>query len=547
MRLLYHKVGSDKGVSPFDEALQEVARGTPLLRLASPYIGLSFLQRVLDSAGDWKLLSDVEAWLHSGNRKHRAKCWEFIAENLDRVRHVAGLHAKVAIGNNKLFLGSANFTEKGILGRAELSILVSEADTVSEGIAWFDELWEAASPPILEEGDALVSALDSMEWTQPRIRIKLTTTAPQIAAVLAETGRPEGFDLAGVMAKAGISESIALASLEEAYRQISDEWFSTARTFTFRELLEAINRISIGSIRDVWQLLTIETVNHWLGGLDPDGFDRYIHEDGLFRTFHAPGDNSMADVPAHILDFLLESIPAYPNQEPLPFEDEWIEIGISETHILPIVELLLETGFLMEHDIPGELESYSLDPDFDWPLRWGKFTQAMNKFIHLKDNAKTTPLEPEDTDVEEYGDIRATRTVIWNQTEEKSVKPFKGTRPLSLTMKDESQIREAMRLASTRGMKYTEMTAANDTVLSSLIEVLAERGNPIKGISRTDINRELVAHQIAGSLRNEFSVNGGVLTSGNDGYRLNTRWNADFHLRLYPRALATWKAAIKNR
>lgn len=100
MKLVYHDVQSGKQVSPFDEALVNLATKADPLLLASPYIGLSFLHRLIDRSKSWRLISDVEAWLMSSSRKQRARCWEFIVEHAEQIRHVPALHAKVAIGNN---------------------------------------------------------------------------------------------------------------------------------------------------------------------------------------------------------------------------------------------------------------------------------------------------------------------------------------------------------------------------------------------------------------------------------------------------------------
>lgn len=543
MKLIYHKIGTAKEVSPFDEALFEVVRHTPLLRLASPYIGLNFLQRVLAPVSDWRLLSDIEAWLRSENRMHRAKCWEFITDNLENIRHVAGLHAKVAMGNKNLFLGSANFTDKGILGRAELSILISEQASVDEAIAWFDALWDTASPPILEEGDALVSALDSAEWTIPRMRVKLTNTAPKIAAVLAERKQADGFDLAATMAKAGILESDKLESLEKAYRHVSDDWANSHRTFTFFELTVAVNQFHSGGFRDIWQLATTETANHWLGGLDTEGFDRYIYKGGYFRPFNAPGDNSETAALGKILAFVLNSIPFYPAREPLPLEDAWLDVGIAETHILPTTELLLSAGLLMEHDIPGEIESYSVDPDFEWPRRWKKFIQAMNLFHRTK---KTQPpTNDEGVDEPEPDEEKFSHYALGpseSHIEQEIAKQTK--RDLE---------KEAKWKARKLGLPLDQMLSDHDRVLAALFDVLAARPKPIK-ISREEISHEMKNVGIVDSLCDAFrggysrsKVQGsGALLTVHGGLEFNKQWRASVFLGLYPKALESWRKAVRS-
>ncbi len=545
MQLIYHSVGSAGSVSPFDAAIQSVAAKAPCLRLASPYIGLGFLLRTIDSAADWRLLSDVEAWLQSGNQRHRARCWEFIADNLDRVRHVPGLHAKVAIGNGRLFLGSANFTEKGVLGRAELSVLITESDQVAEATAWFDELWAVASAPILEEGDALVSALDSVAWTQPRVRARLTATAPQISAVLAETPRPEGFDLAGVMAKAGIEESVKLASIEEAYRQVSEEWFTSGRTFSFAELVARLNQISIAAPREVWRLVIRETVNHWLGGLDPEGYDRYLYRDGRFEPFLPEHHRLISgSSPDQTLIFLLNEMPASPDSKPIPIEDEWVEAGLQTSQILPTIELMLEVGLLVEHDIPGEIERYSIEPSFDWPMRWQKFAEARRLFARTKAEADDRAIgSREEKDTHRYG---GERTVIWNQTD--TPKPARRSPPTLFAQNSRSggaaQIKEVAKTAKSQGLPLQDVLVQQDRVLAALIDLLADQDQPIKSVKRKDLGKELSRHRVIESLRLAFTQPELMLSNRNGGMVFNPKWDGAVHLRQFPKALASWRRAL---
>lgn len=520
MRLVYHQIGADKGVSPFDVALREVATKAPLLRLASPYIGLGFLERILDSADDWQLLSDIEAWLQSGNRKHRARCWSFISGNLPRIRHVAGLHAKVAIGNEKLFMGSANFTERGILGRAELSILIPEAEQVREAKAWFDSLWDVACAPVLEEGDALIAALDSAEWTTQKVRVRLTSTAPQVAAILAETERPDGFDLAGVMAEAGIAESSELVDLEDAYRRISDEWRGGERAFTFKELLKAVNEISRGRAKDVWPLITTETANHWLGGLDPDGFDRYVYEDGEFRAFSSPADNSFTTRLGEVLVFVLETLPMFPDHARLPMEAEWRNANVPESHVLPIVELLLDAGLLIEHDIPGELESYSIEPRFDWPKRWGKFRQAQEIFnrlsIEVQSSSEMAPTEDAEFEENDQG------------CEEKLIAKI---------------IRRDMLNDAGGALPRSDET---DKLLAALFEVLAEMPKPMR-TTHNEVASELKAGGIPDKILRIIQDKdaGPLRTDRSGGLDFNKRWAGEYFLQSHPMALDAWRKAIQ--
>src|SRR5437867_1676343 len=95
-QLLYHDVDRSANVSPFDIALLRIARANTL-RLACPYIGLTYLRRVIDQSRTWCLLSDIEEWLRSQDHTQRNRIYRFLVRNRDQIRHYPGLHAKVAI------------------------------------------------------------------------------------------------------------------------------------------------------------------------------------------------------------------------------------------------------------------------------------------------------------------------------------------------------------------------------------------------------------------------------------------------------------------
>ena len=380
MKLIYHNNQETGQVSPFDQSLLKVSyKANPLL-LASPYIGLNILSRIIEHSIEWKLLSDIEAWLQSGNRRHRARCWEFIVNNLDNIRHVPNLHAKVAIGNGLVFLGSANFTEKGILERTELSILVDEPALVIESLEWFESIWENSQSPVIEEGDELISALDEIKWTTSKSRIKLTTNVHKITSVLSDSNRPKGLDIAATLARAGIAESHQQKSLYEVYKNTSDLWFSEGQVFTFKELLTAISPlIEQPQVRDVWMLIVHETANHWLGGIFSEGYDRYYYNEGFFTPWTPSALYSTTYIDEY-LNFLISSIDVKPNKSYLPNEDKWLINQIPAHHILPLIDQLLLAGLIIEVDVAGDIEHYSLDSELEWPKRWNKFVKSRTTF-----------------------------------------------------------------------------------------------------------------------------------------------------------------------
>ena len=84
-RLVYHnKLNSNGGVSPFDQAVLEVAR-TGAVDIVSPYVSISYLKRIINVSHEWRLVSDVEAWLRSLPIRSRPNALSFIRSNLDRI------------------------------------------------------------------------------------------------------------------------------------------------------------------------------------------------------------------------------------------------------------------------------------------------------------------------------------------------------------------------------------------------------------------------------------------------------------------------------
>ncbi|NJO18855.1 MAG: hypothetical protein HC838_00600 [Spirulinaceae cyanobacterium RM2_2_10] len=83
-------------------------------------------------------------------------------------------------------LGSANFTEKGITGRTEVSVLFETEPQVEELQAWFESLWSQSSPVRMNEIATYINLLPSqgrMETDRPSI--ELPSDAPKIRSRLA--------------------------------------------------------------------------------------------------------------------------------------------------------------------------------------------------------------------------------------------------------------------------------------------------------------------------------------------------------------------------
>ena len=264
--------------------------------------------------------------------------------------------------------------------RTELSILVDEPTLVLESSNWFDSIWENSQSPVIEEGDELVSTLEEFKWTTPKSRIKLTTNVHKITSVLSNSNRPKGLDIAATLARAGIAEYQQQKTLDEVYKSISDLWFREGRTFTFRELLTEISlSFEKPQIRDVWILVIHDTVNHWLGGIFSEGYDRYYYNEGFFSQWSPSALNTTKYIDDYLY-LLINSTGVKPNKSYLPNEDKWFLNGIPAHHILLILDQLILSGLMIEVDEAGDIEQYSVDLDFEWPKRWNKFVKSRAAF-----------------------------------------------------------------------------------------------------------------------------------------------------------------------
>lgn len=538
MKLIYHQANQTRGISPFDEALVNLSKEANPLYLASPYIGLAYLLRITDRAVDWKLLSDIEAWLQSGNRKHRAHCWDFILKNLDHIRHVPDLHAKIAIGNNHLFVGSANFTEKGILGRTEMSVLIDDPATVSESIDWFNSIWVSATPPIIEEGDELVSALDEVQWTTTRSRKKLTSTTARVTAVLSDSIRPAGFDVAAAMAKAGIAESRRLQSLEEAYREVSDAWYSAGTMFTFAELKSEISKVyERPTSTAVWDLLITDVANHHIGGLRLEGYDRYIHEDGTFHNW-TPSAHSLSSHIDRFLCFVIDTIPVSPEHTYLPTEGKWLDIGIAEAQILHLVDELIEAGLLIENDIAGDIEQYSIDPLLEWPGRWNKFPKAKAAY-----HAKLSHRQLQEDEVEDEDEFEDEPSNFMADLKLRSeIRPDR--KDPGLDKLKQELVMDAKRL----GIDPEQLRLGREDVLIASLELIESRLPQLSNQDIESLTAEMVQHNLPSKIVNQFRFfNGGAFShhKKKNKVELSRIWLATHHLALYPKALKKWKLLTK--
>ncbi len=139
MKLIYHKKNED--ISEFDTEILKICKNNEV-KIVCPYIGLEYFKRIISLTKNWGLVTDIEEWIISHHQNEREKIKNFIIENTAKIHNCKDIHAKVILNKNLALIGSANFTNKGITGRTEVSVLINETEQIRELNQWFYELWE---------------------------------------------------------------------------------------------------------------------------------------------------------------------------------------------------------------------------------------------------------------------------------------------------------------------------------------------------------------------------------------------------------------------
>lgn len=183
-KLLYQASNSKHGESPFDRAIMMVANSNHI-KISSPYIGLSYLDRLTSISSSWQLVTDIEAWLSSISYRERARACSFIQDHIDHIHHYADLHAKTVVGQGLAYTGSANLTFSGILNRTEVGVLLDDILLVNELHEWFDNIWIQTSSPKIDEVVSFSNWLnDSKKINQNGTKIRIESTGVKIKSQL---------------------------------------------------------------------------------------------------------------------------------------------------------------------------------------------------------------------------------------------------------------------------------------------------------------------------------------------------------------------------
>lgn len=185
-KLVYHTPESAAGgVSPFDTTILEMVEHQDL-RIACPYLSLRYLRRIVNRSASWRLLTDVRGWLASHMQAKRDDVVQFILLHHTNIHHCRSLHAKLIVTDAQALIGSANFTQMGMTGRVEMSVLSDDAACVEEALAWFDALWSATDSVSEHDLRAVMASLPS---PTPLIEhIDFPSRFPGVSSKLASMG-----------------------------------------------------------------------------------------------------------------------------------------------------------------------------------------------------------------------------------------------------------------------------------------------------------------------------------------------------------------------
>lgn len=410
-KILYHSLErSSADVSPFDQAILHVSANARL-RIVSPYIGISYLERIIERAETWLLVSDIEAWLSSLSVRARPRAWSFIRNNLDKIHHCEGIHAKAVIGDELAMLGSANLTDTGILSRTELGIFIDEGKQVTELQCWFDGLWQQTSAPVVDETNAFVAWLDdeasrnisrrqkfALASETRKVRAKLIRVEPRL--VLPAT---DGLSLASVAQDIVRRDDQHYTSLDQALEQALDIMAQDGFTLG-SAVVEVRRRTKSASIREVYFLLIKHCANHPRSVFVEGTINRLVLTEGRFvQSDKSRLDEGLRKFDLYLLKLIQELSFVTPRDLPRESEVE-TETGISERDQLVLVDELIDAGFLTILDLPGQLPLYKLANDFDWTGRFHFFHRAKTAWsVLFGKQASAMQSTPEEEDRDDFG------------------------------------------------------------------------------------------------------------------------------------------------
>ncbi len=154
--MLHHPVAPSLEVksSVFADAAKRVLDAAPLseVRLVGPYLAYTVVLPLVRGRA-FRLLTDLAVCFDG---RCDPALVSFMASNLESIRHLESVHAKVVLTDAAVLFGSANLTKSGFAERDELGCLLFDQALVQDVAAWFEELWNTAKP--ISQGEVLAAA-----------------------------------------------------------------------------------------------------------------------------------------------------------------------------------------------------------------------------------------------------------------------------------------------------------------------------------------------------------------------------------------------------
>lgn len=360
--LLYHSPTGKRGASPFDSTILDVVQGNAI-KIISPYIGLSYLERIIKTSSSWRLISDVEAWMSALNHKERVRTGEFIHKNIGNVRHLSGVHAKTVIGPKMAYMGSANLTNIGILSRTELGIRITEDAAIEELHVWFDALWHVTTEITSEQIHEIIDRIGSgperdppgQNSTRPKPVLQNRATFAQFNSV------PEPIPRLSQSSSMDID-----AALQAAFDTISEDGFTLdqLRVYLSPHFSLALKTLYLRLIRHCAAIprtvFSRESVNRlvYVGGV-------FVQSTPLRLTQALqPFDNYLAAI---IRSLSFET----PRQLPAPDQLERLT-GIPKGPQASLVRSLIQEQMLL-----GDQGAFVLNDTWEWSPKFKLFTKSL--------------------------------------------------------------------------------------------------------------------------------------------------------------------------
>ena len=149
MELLYKKGKGNGKRSRFTKTVLELCVDQKI-KIVCPYIDTKYLKKLIESSESWAMVVDSKNWKRWCEKQDQLEAYKKLnSKYAKKIHHVKDVHAKVIITKTNIYLGSANFTKKGLEVQDELSVVIYDEKKVKEANKWFKELVKKANEPSL--------------------------------------------------------------------------------------------------------------------------------------------------------------------------------------------------------------------------------------------------------------------------------------------------------------------------------------------------------------------------------------------------------------